>query len=128
MDNRIIAIVGSARKELMNDKENNARKAAQEIGNELAKAGWKIAVYGSNEDFIEYDVVIGYVSSGVNNPKSIACYYPKGAQVKFEAMNSNPEYFERKPDTSQDWEVSFYRSLRDMDAILLFGGASSTFI
>jgi hypothetical protein len=124
----IVAIVGSARQEIMGDTEPQARQAAQLIGAELAKCGWSIAVYGSQTDYIEHDVVKGYLTATEKKPSSIVCIYPIGTKINFEGINDYPDCFEMQPDTSPDWEVSFYRSLFKMDGILLFGGMQSAFI
>jgi hypothetical protein len=124
----IIAIVGSARKDIMGEKEADARRAAQQIGTALAKAGWRIAVYGSDPDYIERDVVKGYIAAGIKKPKSITCIYPRDVDIDFEDMNSNMDYFKFQKDMASDWEVSFYRSIITVDAMLLFGGKNSAFI
>jgi hypothetical protein len=128
LNDRVIAIVGSARTVIVQDKEIAARKACSELGQELAKAGWKIAVYSSDKNFIEVDVVTGYIASGEAKEKSIICYYPYGADVHFSEMDSHQDkdYFVAEVDPSENWEVSFYRCLTRVDAILLLGGGAST--
>jgi hypothetical protein len=39
-----------------------------------------------------------------------------------------PMAFEIRPDTSPDWQVTFYRSLFEVDGIILVGGGRSTFV
>jgi hypothetical protein len=128
----IIAIVGSARSEILPDqeKEKAARKACNELGQKLAAAGWRIAVYSSNNAFIEPDVVTGYVAAGAAGKNSIVCYYPQEASVNFPEMeeHKDKEYFDQIVDPSSDWEVSFYRSLAKVDGIVLLGGGASTLI
>ena len=60
----VIAIVGSARAGIVGSQEANARAACRELGQELAKAGLRIAVYSSDRDFIEADVVSGFLAAG----------------------------------------------------------------
>lgn len=122
----IVAIVGSARHEIMGESEPRARQAAQLIGAELARCGCSIAVYGSNVEYIEYDVVKGYLTSTEKKPRSIICIYPSKTKIEFEGMEANSKCFVFH--TSLDWEVSFYRSLFKMDGILLFGGRQSALI
>lgn len=128
----IIAIVGSARAEIIGNQEREkiARAACYALGQELAKAGWRIAVYSSERAFIEPDIVNGYVTAGTAGKHSIVCYYPQGAGVRFPEMDAHndKEFFDEQIDPSSDWEVSFYRSLAKVDGILLFGGGSSTLI
>jgi len=128
----IAAIAGSARLEIVGNEENEkaARQACYEIGQELAKAGWRIAVYGDDKTYIEADVVAGFADAGVAESHSIICYYPQRASVHFQEMEKykDKEYFDEKVDPSSDWEVSFYRSLSKADGILLLGGGASTLI
>lgn len=127
----IVAIAGSARRKIVGDenREALARAACAEIGQELAKAGWRIAVYGSDADYIEADVVRGFVASGASGKHSIVSYHPQGASVHFQEMNqTDKEYFYVNIDPSSDWEVSFYRSLAKVDGLLLLGGGPSTLI
>ena len=51
----IVALAGSARLKIMGieQKETAARNACFRLGQELAKAGWRIAVYGDDKDYIE---------------------------------------------------------------------------
>jgi hypothetical protein len=128
----IIAIVGSIRPEILTTGQNEetARKACNELGRELAKEGWRIAVYSSDRAFIEQDIVTGYVTVGTAGKKSIVCHHPAGADIHFPEMDEfkDREYFDEKVEHSSDWEVSFYSSLSEVDGILLLGGGPSTLI
>jgi hypothetical protein len=124
----ILAIVGSARAEIVGDQEPTARAACQALGQELARAGWRLAVYSSEATFIEAAVVSGFVAAGAAGEGSILCYYPHGAAVHFAEMDTHDRYFREFIDASSDWEVAFYRSLAQVDGILLLGGGSSTLI
>src|ERR1700721_2048438 len=70
-----IAVVGSASPRL--DYGNSvrdaaeARVAARELGRELANAGFDLGVYSSRSDFIERDVVDGYIRSDHVRPGSV---------------------------------------------------------
>jgi hypothetical protein len=55
----IVAIVSSAHPQIVGDLEPAAYSAYKELGRELAKAGWHIAVYASDPNFIEAGVVCG---------------------------------------------------------------------
>ena len=103
-----IAIVGSARKEIVGDKEQEVRKACRDVGEALAQAGWRLVVYSSDDQFIEPEVVAGYVASGVVQDESIICCYPQKARLQFPEMETNGILFRGEPDASGDWETSFW--------------------
>src|SRR5687768_5027028 len=107
----IVAVFGSARPEIVGSKEEEARTACVELGSELAKQGWSIAVYSSDKTLIEADIVQGFISQGTGSDGSITCYYPRGANISFPEMASHSALFRAVIDPSDDWEVSFYRSL-----------------
>jgi hypothetical protein len=124
----VVAIIGSARGGITGAKETEARAACQALGEALAKGGWRLAVYSENPDFIEADVVQGYFASGTAEMGSVLCYYPQGSTCRFAEWTQSPDVFRDVIDPSDDWEVSFYRSLLEVDAALILGGASSTLI
>jgi hypothetical protein len=129
----LIAIVGSADTvrvgELGLRAPELAREAAEKLGRELAIAGFRISVYTSDPQFIEAHVVRGYVGSGQAAAGSIEVRFPDGAEAAmFPEYRTNPATFRFQPDTSQDWEVSFYRSLNHVDGLLMLGGGRSTLI
>jgi hypothetical protein len=69
------------------------------------------------------------VQSGTAAPGSIEVRFPDGAEAAtFPECETHAAAFRFQPDTSQDWEVSFYRSLNDVDGLLLLGGGRSTLI
>lgn len=118
----IIAIVG-------NVKTDGAPAAAEAIGRELAKAGFRILVYSSGADYLEGCVVRGYVASGLAARCSVQVRYPlKGKKPEFLEQQTHAELFDWRPDHSQDWEMSFYQSLNEVDGIVLMGGGESTMI
>jgi hypothetical protein len=74
-------------------------------------------------------VVRGYVGSGQAAPGSIEVRFPDGSEAAtFPEYETYAAAFRFQPDTSRDWEVSFYRSLNDADGLLLLGGGRSTLI
>lgn len=118
----IIAIVG-------NVKTDGAPAAAEALGRELAKAGFRILVYSSGVDYLEGRIVRGYVASGVAARCSIQVRYPlRGEKPEFPEQQTHSEVFDWRPDHSQDWEMSFYQSLNEVDGVLLMGGGASTLI
>lgn len=126
-----IAIVGGA--ESRSDYPDPVRDpqtalaAATEIGHELAALGCPIVVFSAKADFIEQAVVAGYVASGRAKPRSIAVVGRYGSDTQFAEYAADPDLFVVRPESTDDWEVSFYRSLLGVDGILLIGGGRSTF-
>lgn len=74
-------------------------------------------------------MVRGYVGSGQAAPGSIEVRFPDGAEAAtFPEYETHAAAFRFQPDISRDWEVSFYRSLNDVDGLILLGGGRSTLI
>lgn len=133
MDSRIVAIIGSADEHRTYDPElrdpEGARKAAEQLGQELAEEGCKIIVYSCDSKYIEGDFVRGYVKSGKAIEKGIIVYYPSGSGADgFPERSNYGNLFDYRADTSDDWEVAFYYSLREAHAFIVLGGGRSTFI
>ncbi|MCO1596679.1 hypothetical protein M8C17_16100 [Micromonospora sp. RHAY321] len=130
--NPVVAIIGSAQVDrayspAVRDPEA-AAAAAVELGAELAAQGCHIIVYSSDPRYLECDVVRGYVGSGRAERGSILVRGRYGKDVGFEEAHQNPSVFTVVPESTDDWEVAFYRSLLTADALLLVGGGRSTFI
>ena len=104
-----------------------AQHACEELGRELALAGWDLVVYSAGPGFIESFVVSGYVGSGSAVPGSIHMHVPIGKEY-FAEHATHPDLFDLRPDPSGDWEVAFYRSLNGCDGVLLVGGGRSTLV
>jgi len=134
----VIAIIGGADPD-RNDARSPGRydppvdvaaadDMAAAIGGELARRGHAIFVYHSGRAFIEAKVVEGYVAANPARGGSIIVRQPQ-LQVPaiFAEEATHPKLFARRLDTSDEWEVSFYRSLADSDGVVLIGGGYSTF-
>jgi len=104
-----------------------ARLACEELGQELAQAGWDLIVYSGKPAFVEADVVRGYLRADKTLPGSIHVRAPLG-KGGFGEFSAHGEAFDIQPDPSGDWEVSFYRSLPSADGVLLVGGGRSTLV
>lgn len=103
--------------------------AGEQIGAALANAGCDLMVYSSEAQFIEDSVVTGYLSQGQVRDGSIKVRPPYGdGETDFPMLADRPEAFEVHVETGDDWEVSFYRSLRDVHGIVLIGGNRSTMV
>ena len=133
MTRPLIAVVGSADPERSYDPplraQEDATRACEEIGRALADRRCRLLVYSSDSQFIEAAVVRGFLEEGQPPPGSIQIRAPFGkAGADFGTGDANGAPFDVRPDTSRDWQVSFYRSLVDVDAVILMGGGRSTFI
>jgi hypothetical protein len=137
MSDPLVAIVGSVdpgRADYSPELKNVevAKQACEELGRELAKAGCRIIVYSSDPEYIEADVVRGYIASGLAKPKSIEIRYPQALDVgkspSFSEQETHPAVFDERPDTHPNWQVSFYASLKEASGILLIGGGNSALI
>lgn len=119
----IIAIVGNVKTDAA------APAAAEVLGRELAKAGFRILVYSSGADFLEGRIVRGFVATRMAARHSVQVRYPLHSQKpEFPEQQTNGEVFDWRPDPNPDWEMSFYQSLSDVDGVLLMGGGESTMI
>ena len=110
-----------------------AREAGEAIGAELAKAGFGLVVYFSNEESLEPHVVAGYVEALTDGCGEIRVRYAESqrGKVRFKEEATRRELFRHRLFPGQDWEAPFYRSLAEeegVDAVLLLGGATSTLI
>jgi hypothetical protein len=101
-----------------------AKRAAEELGSELARQGWRLLVYSPG--YVEADFVRGYTRSRAG--KSSACveirYPPKATEI-FEEEKTCAPLFRRIPQ-GPDWEISFYPTLVRADAVIVLGGGYTT--
>lgn len=143
---KVIAIIGSANAK-RNDESHRwpydpplqhvdeVIEACEQLGAQLAKAGWDIVVYAGEglyedeEGFIEPAVVRGYLSAGSPRTGSVRVLYSRHYPTpRFSAQDDHPDAFEYRADMSKDWEPSFFRSLADVDAALVVGGGNSAYL
>ena len=102
-----------------------ARKAAEQLGTELARSGARLLVYGG--PFLEADVVRGFVAGNPAHDKSILMWYSKDQEPPpFPEEKSHPSLFERRAEQGADWEIAFYRSIARADGLVLIGGENAT--
>jgi hypothetical protein len=132
----LIAVVGSpwARTDKGDQKtdplsaaqEQRARDACVALGKELAKQDFQLMVYSAEPRFMEGDLVRGYAPER-NDGECIVFKHPqdKGGQFP-EQLGDKSHLFKDLPEGTPDWEVTFYRSLKDADGVLLLGGGYST--
>lgn len=107
-----------------------AGQMASLISAEIARRGCRLLVYDSDNQFIEGEAVSGFVKATKGTLGSIVVRQPQIREPKlFREEASQPELFERRVDSSDQWEVSFYRSIADdADGVVLIGGANSVLI
>jgi hypothetical protein len=102
-----------------------AKKAARELGTELAQRGARLLVYGG--PFLEADVVQGFVEGKPANDRSVLMWYTKDQEPPpFVEEKSHPSLFERRSERGSDWEIAFYRSIARADGVILIGGGNAT--
>src|SRR5438093_1183622 len=120
-DRPIVAIVGS----ITTSKDSEA--AAAEIGRALAKARFRIVVFGNDPTYLESAVVRGYAGAQAGEAGSIQVTYPlQQGRPEFPEQQAHEVLFDWEPEPSPNWEMSFYRSLHEVDGIVLLGGGNST--
>jgi hypothetical protein len=132
-----IAIIGSydpkRQKELDLRHLDDIVKAGEDLGRELAKQGFHIIVYSSDQHSLEVDVVRGYLESPDQAAGSIQVLFSQSyarehGEPTFAQKKPDDDRFEFQPDLSPDWESSFYRSLATVDGVLIVGGGPSALI
>lgn len=129
MHDPLIAIVGDASptrqfEPPMQDPAA-ARKAAEELGTELAKRGARLLVYGG--PFLEADVVRGFVAGKPAKDNSILKWYSADNKPPpFPEEKDHRSLFEPREEKGSDWEVAFYRSVARADGVILVGGGNAT--
>ena len=102
-----------------------AKKAAEQLGEELAKQGARLLVYGG--PFIEADVVRDFVAGNPAQDRSIIKWYTKDQEPQpFPEESSHPKLFDQRVEKGIDWEIAFYRSIARADGVALIGGENAT--
>jgi hypothetical protein len=129
MSDPLIAIVGDVSAgrtfEPVMKESAKAKKAAQELGTELARRGARLLVYGG--PFLEAEVVRGFVAGKPAKDHSILMWYSKDNEPPpFAEEAKHPNLFERRSERGADWEIAFYRSIARADGVILIGGGNAT--
>jgi hypothetical protein len=123
VEHPLIAIVGNASK---TNNPDQAKNAAQELGAELARRECRIMVFSSDPQFIEWDVVLGFLRPKVKRePGCIEVRYPPNLDGRFLGEKDDDPLFIRTQQ-SGDWEASIYPSFAELDGLILIGGAYTT--
>lgn len=123
MERPFITVVGDASKSV---NPELARRAAREIGLELATQGCRILVFSSSQDFVEWEVVQGYLGCKVEiDERSIEVRYPPALHGRFPGERDGDKRFVRSQQGG-DWEASIYPSFAEVDGVVLIGGGYTT--
>jgi ATP-dependent Zn protease len=126
-----IAIIGSHRESIVGEeaKRRQAQDVCIELGRQLAELQFRIVVYSCDPQFIESDVVSGFLEASAPTEKSVIFRHPQSRQTNnFKARDKHPNVFLLTPDESPDREISFYQSLTKVHGGVLLGGGESTLI
>lgn len=129
MTNLLIAVVGDIKSDRVLSppllEPEKAKKAAEELGAELARLGARLLVYGG--PFLEADVVRGFVAAKPKEDHSILMWYTRDNEPPpFPEETDHPRLFLRRVEKGADWEVAFYRAVTRADGIILMGGGNAT--
>ena len=118
----LVAVVGDASK-CRNPEE--ARRACEALGTELAQRGCRIIVFSSSRDYVEWELVKGYLSVPNAPPGSIEVRYPPDLDGRFDGEKAGDSRFIRTQQ-SGDWEASLYPAFAQFDGLVLVGGSQTT--
>jgi hypothetical protein len=126
-----VAIMGGFWEVDSNDAAE-AKKAAKVIGIELAKAGFGLVVYNSDDASLEPHVVEGYVSalSEGKGKIRVRCSKSQTKDVRYKE-DQRDGLFEYQDFTQPDWQAPFFRSLAEdgsVDGVVLMAGAQTVLI
>src|SRR5688572_28582799 len=108
-----------------------APEAAAELGRPLARQGYRIVVYSSYPYLFEVDVVRGYVVVKETQPEpdcNQVGFSPRFGRRALAKEDNDKDLFDFIADANAEWEVAFYRSLREVGRVLVLGGGASSMI
>jgi hypothetical protein len=143
MADPLIAVIGSVQParaaEIKLRNAADGERAAENIGRALARQRCRIVAYSDAEQSVEHLVVRGYVDECRSNSEIKAfAGTPERIEVPYSANDGVPQFPEQKdvpelffkfsPDRNPSWASSFYRSLSQVDGVILMGGSHSTYI
>jgi hypothetical protein len=102
--------------------------ACQEIGRELAAAGCDLVVFSGSDDYLEKDVVRGYLADSTTGTdrRRVFVRSPQYPHLDFGLTDEQMTHVEIETDTAAEWEVSYYRSIFQADGLVTVGGGRST--
>ncbi len=127
-----VAVIGGLR-QIDPDQLATAKGVGEHLGEELAKAGFGLVVYFSEDESLEPHVITGYARALPKGKGRVRVRFAESqrGKVKFKEEATLREIFEISLFPGQDWETPFYRSLAEedgVDAVVLLAGGTSTLI
>ncbi|MCP4115125.1 MAG: hypothetical protein GY737_06885 [Desulfobacteraceae bacterium] len=132
MKKPIFAIIGSVnetRNDLNIRDPEKAKVAARNLGKALGKKGYRILVYSPDSQFIEREVVQGFIDSGISEHESIVVVFSfdqRGEIEKFPEYDTKRFLFKLDQHSSKKWRVPYIESFAKSDGIILIGGGKWT--
>lgn len=127
----VIALIGSSKIDTLS-KQISAEfleEIAKKIGAAFARNQFDLLVFSSDTKFIAGYIVEGYIKEGVANSHCIIDASSTEFPTEYAEIYGQSTYskvFIRHPDPDPDWEVGFFKSLRNnADGIIIIGGGSS---
>jgi hypothetical protein len=107
--------------------QERLQQACRELGRELARARCDLVVFSSADDYLEKDVVRGYVGALEGGSAGrVVVRTPALRRVDFGLPPDQMVRVEVESDTASEWEVSYYRSIYLADGLITVGGGRST--
>lgn len=101
--------------------------ASEALGRELALAGFDLVVFSSSENYVERDVVKGYLDTlDAQHPGEIVVHTPHDREVDFGVPRYLKHVLKVRKNPASEWEISYYRALFEADGLLLIGGGRAT--
>ncbi|MFF5182132.1 hypothetical protein ACFY2Q_29345 [Micromonospora sp. NPDC000316] len=95
----------------------------EEIGRELARAGCDLLVFSSADDYIEKDVVRGYLAAlRPQDEAAVVVKAPFDQVTRFEVPPHHAHVLRIEPDPAAEWEMSYYRAVLEADGLVVVGG------
>ncbi len=138
MDERpVIGIVGGIRQETLKEITKDEfdkniegyRKACQALGDSLAKAQMRLLVWSSDPQFIEIEVVKGYLATENVLKHSVLCVWNRDYAPSFPHQHAENNAIQLKQSHHNDWEIGFYESIKqEADGVVLLGGGTTTLV
>lgn len=103
-----------------------AENAAKEIGRELATAGFSIAVYSSNQAYLDQHIVSGFFS--VNKPRGgqVHIWHTQGSAIAQFKELDDPRFegrFVSHTESTDNWNTIFFQSMKQVDGVVMLGGS-----
>jgi hypothetical protein len=127
----IYAVLASQTDE--NPDADTWQTVAREVGMALARRGCSIAVYSCSEAYLDKHVVSGFIE-GAKVSKGTArihLWYSTGScDASFpECLDATTsEFFRHHAQASNDWGAVFFKSMAEVDGVVIIGGSDFAFV